>query len=822
MRKIMLFLIAGAVIATAFGWLGGAGAVPAPQATRNNIMSADLKTEADISVMTLTLESPAKYRIEPLTAKSMYLVVFPGSSHSPALEYKAFGDIRIKRADFYQRNVKDAVVEIVLKDMKTSIFHSLSPDGRTLTVRFKGRKELLSLTVDPTSPGEKEAKAKRDDELTRKSLNLYNNSGKVEFKEALEDYRKQDYKSAIPKLEAFIERFPQSVYLEKAYFLRAEAFYMITAKQKKFIGRAIDAYQDVTSKYPDSEGNARARVRLADLYSAQEMDVEALAIYENVMKAYPGSKYALHGMLGRARIYLGRKLYYEAYNELEKILLLYPESKEVKDARFQIAQAYYLRAKYEDALKVFESSNKKWPSYVKTDRLALYRFADSNYRLKNYPRAKELFIELMNIFPETPEGKEAVNRLADIYLDAGDVRASVKLLGIQARRIPDEPSGLESRLRLAALGQYPDKVITPAEATVMPYNDYFNPLATYNDIIKKHPTEIQSREALYQKAKLYNRQSRHIESIVSLKALIKKFPEVGTSKQVLDLIGVNLYALVRGFHGQDGYFAVLYTYYDHFDPFFKDLKDPEILMAVGDAYYEMGIFERSLEKFVEADRLADSAPFKDRIAYGEGRAHAALQKNDDAVANLNRFMGPLGKSPYAADALHVLGGVYEEKKDYPAAIAAYERAITLEKDGPMATYSAYRAGLLYKNGGLYRKAIQSFQAAIDKFKMEPPFDDYYLMDSHFQLMEAAYRSGMYPDAVKYSEEAQRMYPEAVQVRWARFVKSDSEARLSNDEKAVATLKALAKEDATSVYGHVAMASVGLVEWKEKNRNLFPY
>ncbi len=825
MRKVALFLVIGIAATVALGWLGYAsGAVSAPAAVpKSRVLTAELKTEAEVSVMTFTLKSPTKYRIEPLTAKSTYLLVFPDSDHNPALAYKEFGDARVRKVDFYQRKVKDAVAEIVLKDIKTSIYHSLSDDGLTLTLRFKGRTALLPLTVDPTSPEEQSAKAKRDEEMAQKSLSLYSYSGRQEFKEAMDDYRKSDFKSANTKLKEFIDRYPKSVYLEKAYFVRAEALYSMTAKEKKYAGRAMDAYQEVISKYPEAEATARAHIRLADLYSSQEMDVEALAIYENVMKARPGSKYALHGMLGRARIYLSRKLYYEAYNELEKILLLYPDSKEVREARFQIAQAYYLRAKYEDALKVFEASDKKWPSYLKTDRMALYSFADTNFRLKKYDRANELFLELLNLFPGSAEGKEAINRLADIYIEHGDIRAAVKLLGMQARSAPEEPAGLASRLRLAALGQYPDKVVTAADSIIVSYNDYLDPMRTYNNIIRKHPTTMQAREALYQKAKMYYRQSRHIESVVTLKALMKRFPELATSPQVLDLIRINLFALVRDFNGQKGHFAVLYTYLDHFDPFFVGVRDPEVLMNVGDAYYEMGLFSRSLEKYVEAGKLENSAPFKDRITYGEGRAYAALQKHDEAVARLGHFVsGAMAKSTYATDAMHILAGMQEDKKDFPAAIVAYERATALEKDGPMATFAAYRAGLLHKKNGEYRKAIQSFEAAIAKFKPVPPLDDYYYADSHFQMMECAYRAGMYKDAILFSERAQKLYPEAVQSRWARFVKSDSEVKLSEDEKSVASLRALDKEDTTSIYGRVAMASVGNIEWKEKNRNLFPY
>ncbi|MBI5178765.1 MAG: tetratricopeptide repeat protein [Nitrospinae bacterium] len=826
MRKIGLFVVTALAVAVGLGWLGFALAVPQAKPVvkkPNKMLTAELKTGPEVSTVTFTFEAAPAYRIEPDPQKKMYTLVVTGATHNPALEYKAFEDNRVKRMEFYQRaGGKDTLAEIVLKDIKTSIYHSLSADGKTLTLMFKSRRELMTLQTNPESAEEVAARAKRDVEMAQKAKKLLGESGRDDFKDATDDYRKGDYKSAIVKLAAFVERYPKSVYVERAYFLRAEALYLLTSKERRYGSRAITAYIEASTKCPASEASARARVRLADLYSSQEMDVEALAVYQAIMENFPGSKYALHAMLGRSRIYLARKLYYEAYNELEKILLLYPEAKEVRDAKFQIAEAYYLRGKYEDAARVFESADKRWPSFVRTNRLSLYRYADTYFKLKKYPRAMELFADLLNLFPGTGEGREAVNRLADIYINRGDISSAVRLLGIQARNAPETHEGLDSRLRLAALGQYPQKVVSPDEGMVSTFTDYFNPLGAYNDIIKKHPKELQAREALYQKAKLYNRQDRYIESIVTLKALMKRFPELATSTQVLDLVRTNLQAMVRGFHGQEGYYAVLYAWYDNFDPFFADTHDPEVLMNVGDAYFEMGLFSRSLDRFMDAKKLDDKGLFKERLAFGEGRAFAALKQYDDAVRRLSPFTGQYGSSPFATPAMHLLGGVYEAKGDDLMAIDSWRRAVALEKEGPKASFAAYHAGMLLKKRGDYRLAVAQFDMAIEKYRPLPPYDDYYFVDSHFQIMESAYRGRMYTQAVTFANYAQKTYPEAPQASWAKYVKSDCEARLSEDEKAVASLKKLGDDEPATVYGKVAVAAVANAGWKDKNFSLFPY
>jgi len=284
MRKIGLFVVCALAIAVGLGWMGYAMAVPQakePAKKLNKLLTAELKTEGEISTITFTFETPATYRIEPEPRNKMYSLVVKGSTHNPALEYKAFEDYRVKRMEFYQRGGgQDTVAEIVLKDIKNSIYHTLSPDGITLTLKFKSRKELMALQTNPESAEEIEAKAKRDAEMAARAKKMITESGRAEFKEASDDYRKGDYKSAAVKLAAFTERYRNSVYLEKAYFLRAEALYLLTAKERKYGTRAITAYIEASTKFPSAEGSARARIRLADLYSSQEMDVEALAVGE--------------------------------------------------------------------------------------------------------------------------------------------------------------------------------------------------------------------------------------------------------------------------------------------------------------------------------------------------------------------------------------------------------------------------------------------------------------------------------------------------------------------------------------------------------------
>lgn len=786
------------------------------------LFKVELTGYPEMTIINFKLEAVPKYRMEPNTERGTIKIIIDGFGYSPALDYKSFEDVRVKKI-LFKKEASAAVAEIYLKDMRNSIFHSLSPDGKTIVLHLKQRKEMMSLRMDASSPEERQAKARRDAEQAKKSKQLEATSGRDAFKKAVASYQKNDFKAARDDLEEFMKKHPNSVYMEKAMFLYAEALYMLIARERKYSYQAMEAYRAAMNRYPNSADIPRASIRLGDLYYNTDMDIEAMAIYQRVFEKFPQNKYSQRALMGRARIYLDRKLYYEASNELEKVLLLYPGAPEVREAKFQIAEALYLRGQYEMSLKTFESADKRWPSYVKQNPRTLFRFADVYYKLGRSAKAKAMFTDLVNLFPAIGHGRMGVNRIADIYLAEGKTDAAVRLLGLQARIAPDEPEGVESRLRLAALGQAEEKIADIRAEGIVAYPDYVNPLAAYNDIIKKHPDWEQAREAMFQKAKFYHRQKLYIESIITLKGLMRQSKDMAGATVVLDLVKENLNEMVHTFHGQRGHFAVLYTYYDHFDPFFTGLKDPGLLMDVADAYYEMGIFSRSLDKYRQAAALDTEPKFADRSAFGAGRALAALGQHGEAAEGLIPFMAKFAHSPYAAPALETLGEAYSALGKPALAIGAFKAALPIETNPLVASYTAYRAGMLHKEGGEFADAIRMFKDSIDRYK--PTYgsvDDYYKMDSHFQMMEAAYRGGMFTDAIAFSKKAVERYSTNKHAVWARYVKGQSETKIDEDETAMASMKALAKDEATTIFGKVAAATADNGDWKIRNKNLFPY
>ncbi|MDH5541867.1 MAG: tetratricopeptide repeat protein [Nitrospinota bacterium] len=774
------------------------------------------------SSVVISFDEPAmEYSIDPNLEDKVITIVTPQSGIGAQLDADKLADKRVEKITVMLTDNAETITNIYLKDFKTSVYHSLSTDKKDLTIRLKNRAGLLA--VDKNSKGkEKRAELKKKEkELLAKVEDIQKFGGKDLYTEGMMAFQKNKFDDAEIKLTEFIRQYPDSKYQEKAMFMLAETVYRIAKKKNERIPEAINAFRLVAASFPSSMAANRAKMRIANLYIDQGLDVEALAIYKSIIESEPEGKFTVSALTGRANIYLKNGDYALAYNELEKILLLYPEAKEVREARFKIAEAFYFKKRYKTALKMFEDSNLKWPSFVMSNPDTLFRFADTYYQLNKFDEAMDLYVKLINLFPNGDEGRASVNRLADIYVSKNQPMEAMRILGIQARKIPELPHGLDSRLRLAALGHAPKKLIEPKDALIYDYPDYFEPYNTYNHIIKKHPNTPQSRNALFQKAKLLNQEKRYIESILALKKMMVDFPDSQMEEPVVKLVKNDLYELIHGLHEQEGFYTILATYYDNFDPFLTDIKDANVMVKVADAYSEMGLNDKALARFEEAERLDRQGFLKERIRLGKGTTLALLKRYDEAEETLLPFADLLDSSIHAPEAVHTLGDIYLIQKKNSEAMTTYVRAISLDQDFERVSKTAYYLGLMHKARHEYKNAITYFEMAVDKQeKMPGQADQWFVVESRYQLIESAYLSRDFDAVQKYSTAVLNLYPDDKQNSWVRYVRSDSQLKLSQDENATAELQDLVKGEPLSVYGRVASATLENIEWKLKHKELF--
>ncbi len=155
-------------------------------------------------------------------------------------------------------------------------------------------------------------------------------------------------------------------------------------------------------------------------------------------------------------------------------------------------------------------------------------------------------------------------------------------------------------------------------------------------------------------------------------------------------------------------------------------------MLLGEVYFTARRYEDALNAYrivVQAFGQTQDPRLNEVIAevhYRLGRIHEELGQNQDALesfrAAVSNFHHPIqGPSvPEFVVLSHFLTGdmLYELEQDNEA-VAAYERAIALYPDSERAPWARYQIGLIYRRNGEDRKALETFNALVDRAETQP-------------------------------------------------------------------------------------------------------
>lgn len=646
---------------------------------------------------------------------------------------------------------------------------------------------------------------------------LQDQAGRAQFTVFMQKYRLEQYDEAVRLADEFLAQYPQSLYRERTMYLRAEALYILSKKDQAYLQQALAAFNQAIAAFPDSSRAQQAMMHKASLYGDVGFNIEALTEYGGLLRLAPQGKFNVAAMFARAQIYIAQQKFQLAYNELEKILLLYPNRREVRDVKYLIAESYFDRGQYEVAAAIFNEAIKQWPTFPKTHPATFLKIAETNFKLGNKRKAMEDWFSIVNLFPTALEGRKAMLRIGEVYGESNQQKAAAATFERLIRQYPKNNEAILARLRLASLGVENPELVK--DSVIFDYQAFADPLATFEEVIRKYPGKEYAQEALKRKGRALAIQKRYVASIMAFKELLREYPAERMSGEVFDAVRQNFLKMIDTFYAQEGFFTVLLTYYNNFDPFLRGIEDPRVLVMIADSYQAMTLHDRAIEYYRLTSRFDEQNSLLERTAFSI--AQATLSNNDYAGAErlLRRFLRQFPNAPQTGDARHLLGDTLD-RLERPAE-AATEWRIAVERDprNPRAPLSAYYLGLAYKEARQYALAFDAFNRAIDSWSpsvltgAEPA----YFIDSHYQLAETAYLDGDYPGAIRLAGQAAARYPENARNPWMEYIVSSSYERVNKDEQALASLKDISERYAQTTIGKVAAAKLSHSEWKRKNQ-----
>jgi outer membrane protein assembly factor BamD len=203
-------------------------------------------------------------------------------------------------------------------------------------------------------------------------------------------------------------------------------------KDERF-DEAIQAYQDVRTKYPYSKLATQAELRIADVHFKREAYAEAQGSYQLFKDFHPKHPQVDYVTFRLAMSYFNQlpssidrdlSVADKAILYFDEVINSYPTSQYVAEAKSKredslkklaekeiyVANFYYKRDNYESALQRYEYLLSKYPN-LGYDARALYGAGRSAKELGEKEKSQQHFQKLISLFPGSDEARKAKDEI---------------------------------------------------------------------------------------------------------------------------------------------------------------------------------------------------------------------------------------------------------------------------------------------------------------------------------------------------------------------------------------------------------------------------
>ena len=309
--------------------------------------------------------------------------------------------------------------------------------------------------------------------------------------------------------------------------------------------------------------------------------------------------------------------------------------------------------------------------------------SSSNKAMENYRR----FLELQKTDPQLRA--EAMRRLGDLNLDAGDVDRLEKQVGLV-----DLQSGEAIKL--------------------------------YSTLLKAYPNYARNDQVLYQLARAYETTGQPEQALATLDLVVRKYPNTPQMDEVQFRRGELLFSAKRYGDAEKAYAVVIHvgkasefyqqSLYKHGWSLFKQSMTEESLPSFAGVLDLELALRNGKSPAVESLKRADRELVEDTLrvmsiafSYGEGSA------------SIDAFLKKHGDAPYAYLLYSRLGNFYVDKQRYQDAATTYLAYVKRDPYSDNAPDLAMQAIAAYDKGGFSDLELQGKHEFVERYNFDSPF-----------------------------------------------------------------------------------------------------
>jgi cellulose synthase operon protein C len=308
--------------------------------------------------------------------------------------------------------------------------------------------------------------------------------------------------------------------------------------------------------------------------------------------------------------------------------------------------------------------------------------ASSSKAMDNYRR----FLELQKTDPALRA--EALRRLGDLNLDAGDIERMEKEVGLV-----DLQSGEAIKL--------------------------------YATLLKAYPDYARNDQVLYQLARAYETTGQPEQALATLDHIVQKYPNSPSLDEVQFRRGELLFSAKRYPEAEHAYAVVIQrgkssdyyeqSLYKHGWSLFKQSMTDESLSSFA-GVLDLTLVRNGKSVPIENLRRADRELVEDTL-----RVMAIAFSYGDGAGSIDAFLKRHGAAPYSYLLYSRLGDLYVDKQRYQDGAATYLAYVKSDPYSDQAPNLAMQAIDAYGKGGFADLVLQGKHEFVERYNFSSPF-----------------------------------------------------------------------------------------------------
>ncbi|MFH1352020.1 MAG: tetratricopeptide repeat protein [bacterium] len=588
--------------------------------------------------------------------------------------------------------------------------------------------------------------------------------------------------AAAEKFQEVKKAYPLTEWAVKADLKAAEIFII----QKKF-DRAEQILRPLIGK---ENFSAHANYLMGQVFYNRDRFAEAALYYGEVYDKFPSSEWAEKSLFSLGWCYLNLKDYGTARKKFAELILKYSKTPYFAKAQFLIGHCYFFEENFSEAEKAYGLLTEAFPLSDEVTE-AMYWRAVSLMKIEEWERASGMFEKIVRkagdfeflgkAFLNRGLCLEKENRTEDAIkvfkeglgrnFPAVDKDALFYALGnvcVKAGRYQDAVASYKK----VETQEMRIKSLLAIAHTWVNARKFDEARRQYSEVISQFPQTDEAEEAAFSMGLSFYKEKKWANAVSNFMDFIAKYPESSRVPRAYYFAGWS------AFTARDFQNAV-----DLWDNYFKIHPDDEILLHIGDSYYNAGDFDAAVSSY---EKLIRDFPASNKIANALNSIALVNRKRGDletAAENLRKLKAGFPASPLLPSARFLLGEIYAEQKFYEKAYEEYLGIFSAFPKEKIAEDALYRAAVSARELKDYSRAEKTFKKLIEAYPA-----GIYLIEARFRICEIYFNVGDYENAVSGALSFRRDFPESQFSPLSLQIAADALKELHRDDRASEILK----------------------------------